>query len=74
MASAWGGFHIHIPTKNRYTITRMVLIGENKKFLHLTNGGPGSVHDARLLQRSALFQQFCRGEKIPNETMNLERR
>ena len=52
----------------------MVLIGENKKFLHLTNGGPGSVHDARLLQRSALFQQFCRGEKIPNETMNLERR
>lgn len=52
----------------------MVLVGQSKKFLHLTTGGPGSVHDARLLQRSAPFQQFRRGEKIPNKTMNLGRR
>ena len=49
----------------------MGLVTQNKRFFHLTTGAPGSVHDARLLRRSSLFQQICRGEKIPNKTINL---
>ena len=49
----------------------MVLVGQNKRFFHWTTGAPGSVDDARLLRRASLFQQICRGEKIPNKTIIL---
>ena len=47
----------------------MVLVEQNKRFFHWTIGAPGSVDDARLLRRASLFQQICRGEKIPNKTI-----
>ena len=49
--------------KNGYTITSMGLFRQNKRFLHLTTGVAGSLHDACLVRRSSLFQQICRGEK-----------
>lgn len=48
----------------------MGLAGQNK-FLHLTTGAPGSVHDVPLLRHSSLFQQIYRGEKVPNKTIGL---
>ena len=76
---AWDSFYFHVSTKlknyhsfkNRYTITSMGLVGRKKSFLHLTTVTAGSVHDARLLRRLSLFQQICRGEKMPNKTINL---
>ena len=72
---AWDGFHVHVSThlknhfnfKNYYTITRMELIEHNKRFLDLTTGAPGSIHDARLRQHSTLFQEISRGNIIPNK-------
>ena len=73
------GFHVHVSThlknhfsfKNKYTITSMGLIGHNKRFLHLTTEAPGSIHDARLLRHSTLFQEISRGNIIPNKGINL---
>ena len=53
---AWDGFHVHASThlknhfsfKSKYTITSMGLIGHNKRFLYLTTGVPGNIHNARL--------------------------
>ena len=50
---AWDGFHVNVATKlknyysfkNKYTVSSMRLIGHNKRFLHLTTGAPGSMHD-----------------------------
>ena len=72
---AWDGFHVHVSThlkhhfnfKNYYTITSMELIEHNKRFLDLTTGVPGSIHDARLRQHSTLFQEISRGNIIPNK-------
>ena len=48
----------------------MDLVVQNRRFLHVTTGAPGSVHDARLLRRSSLFQKICRGKKIPNKSIS----
>ena len=76
---AWDGFHVHILThlknnfsfKNKYTITSTGLIGHKKRFLHLTNGAPGSIHDACLLRYSTLFQEITLRNIIPNKGINL---
>ena len=55
---AWDGFHVYISSKlknffsfkKRYTMTKMGLIGYNKRFLYAAVGAPGSTHDARLLR------------------------
>ena len=49
----------------------MGLVGQNKRFLHLTIGTTDSVHDPRLLRRFSLLQYICRGVKIPNKTISL---
>ena len=48
----------------------MGLIRHNKRFLHLTAGAPGSIHDSRLLRHSTLFQEINRGNIIPNKCIN----
>ena len=76
---AWDGFHVHVKThlknhfsfKNKYTVSCMGLIGHNKRFLHLTTGAPGSMHDARLLRQSLLFHSITSGGGIPNKSVNL---
>ena len=51
--------------------TSIGLVEQNKRFLHLTAGASGGVHNARLLRRSSLLQQLYRVEKIPNKTISL---
>ena len=76
---AWDGFHVHGSThlknnfsfKCKYTITSMGLIGHNKRFLYLTTGVPGSIHNARLQRHSTLFQEIGRGNIIPSKSINL---
>ena len=48
---AWDGFHVCVSNnlknnfsfKNKYTVTNMELIGNNKRFFHLTAGAPGRL-------------------------------
>ena len=76
---AWDRFQVHVSAhlknhfsfKNKYTVTRLGLIGHNKRFLQLTNGVPGSTYDARLLRHSTLFQEISYGYIIPNKVINL---
>ena len=73
---AWDGFHIHvacclknyISSKKKYTVTSMGLIAHNKRFLHLTTGTRGSIHDARLLRYFTLFKDIQPGGRIPNKS------
>ena len=43
--------------KQKFTVNTQVVIGANLEFLDVATGYPGSVHDARVLRSSALFQQ-----------------
>ena len=49
----------------------MGLIWDNKCFLHLTTWAPRSIHDARLLRHSTLFQEISRGNVISNKGTHL---
>ena len=49
----------------------MRLIGDNKRFLHLTTGAPGSTHDAGVLRYTTLFRQIENDGAIPNKTIDL---
>ena len=43
--------------KQKFTVNTQAVIGANLEFLDLATGYPGSVHDARVLLSSPLFQQ-----------------
>ena len=43
--------------KQKFTVNTQAVIGANLEFLDVATGYPGSVHDARVLRSSALFQQ-----------------
>ena len=43
--------------KQKFTVNTREVIGANLEFLHVTRGYPLSVHDARVLRSSTLFQQ-----------------
>ena len=43
--------------KQRFTVNTQAVIEANLEFLDVAIGYPGSVHDARVLQSSAFFQQ-----------------
>ena len=43
--------------KQKFTVNTQAVIGANLEFLDVVAGYPGSVHDARVLRSSALFQQ-----------------
>ncbi|XP_017469844.1 PREDICTED: putative nuclease HARBI1, partial [Rhagoletis zephyria] len=42
--------------KRTYSIVLQAVVDANKKFIHITCGEPGSLHDYRVLTRSKLFQ------------------
>ena len=43
--------------KQKFTVNTQAVIGANLEFLDVATGYPGSVHDARVLRSSTLFQQ-----------------
>ena len=43
--------------KQKFIVNTHAVIGANLEFPDVTTGYPGSVHDARVLRSSALFQQ-----------------
>ena len=43
--------------KQKFTVNTQAVIGANLEFFDVASGYPGSVHDARILRSSALFQQ-----------------
>ena len=43
--------------KQKFTVNTQAVIGANLEFLDVATGYPGSVHDARALRSSTLFQQ-----------------
>ena len=43
--------------KQKLTVNTQTVIGANLEFLDVATSFPGSVHDARVLRTSALFQQ-----------------
>lgn len=43
--------------KQRYSVNTQAVVGENLKFLDVATGFPGSLHDARVLRNSALFNR-----------------
>ena len=74
-AAAWDGFHVYVATrlesfysfKKRYTITNMVLISFNKRFLYAAVG----AHDARILKNCSLYNKIIEGPISPQKAVNL---
>jgi hypothetical protein len=68
IAGAIDGTHIHIRKpvvsledyfyfkSSGYTIQTQVVVDQQKYFLDLTVGMPGSTHDSRMLRLSSLYQ------------------
>ena len=48
--------------KKMHTINTQVVVGANLMFLDVATGFPGCMHDARVLQHSALFGMARKGE------------
>ena len=69
LCSYMDGFHVHMTIrlknyfsfKNKYTVTRIGLVGYKKRFLHLATGAPGNMHDARLLRHTSSFKEISNG-------------
>jgi hypothetical protein len=67
VAGAIDGTHIHIRKpyvgpkdyfyfkSSGYTIQMQAVVDRHKRFLDVTVGMPGTIHDSRMLRRSALF-------------------
>ena len=74
-----GAFHVHVAChlknyfsfKNKCTITSRGVSAQNKRFLYLTTGAPGSRQDGRLLRYSTLFKSIKSGGGLPNKTIIL---
>ena len=49
--------------KQKYTINSQAAVGSNLMFLDISTGFPGSVHDARMLRASTLYQK-CEANEL----------
>ena len=58
--------------KKRHTINTQVFVGANLMFLDVTTGFPGCMHDARVLQHTALFRVARQGKILskPSDQIN----
>ena len=58
--------------KKRHTINSQAVIGANLMFLDIATGFPGFMHDARVLQHTALFRMARQGEILskPSDQIN----
>ena len=75
VVGAVGGTHIEIlapsseskldyfSRKQKYTINSQAVVGSNLMFLDVSTGFPGSVHDARMLRASTLYQK-CEANEL----------
>ena len=48
--------------KERHTINTQAAVGANLMFLDVATGFPGCMHDAQVLQHTALFRMARQGE------------
>ena len=58
--------------KKRHTINTQAVVGANLMFLDVATGFPGCMHDARVLQHTALFRMARQGEILskPSDQIN----
>ena len=58
--------------KKRHTINTQAAVGANLMFLDVATGFPGCMHDAQLLQHTALFYMARQGEILskPSDQIN----
>jgi len=49
--------------KQHYSVNLQTIVDANLKFIHATVGYPGSIHDARVLRLSGLYD-FAENEQI----------
>ena len=57
--------------KERHTINTQAAVGANLMFLDVATGFPGCMHDARVLQHTALFRMAKQGEIYQNHPIKL---
>ncbi|XP_055543311.1 putative nuclease HARBI1 [Wyeomyia smithii] len=55
-----------VDRKGLHSINCMFVCGSNLDFFYVSAKWPGSVHDARVLRRSTLFQRMEEGNIFPN--------
>ena len=49
--------------KQHYSINTQCIVGDNLKFIDVTTGAPGSIHDSRVLRNSSIFND-AEGNRI----------
>lgn len=56
--------------KRYFSISLQAVVDSNMKFTNIYCGEPGSLHDARVLRRSPLYEDSCNNKEIlfPNDT------
>ena len=50
--------------KKEYSVNTQAVIGNNLEFLSVATGYPGSIHDARILRNTLLFQRAENRDKL----------
>lgn len=74
IVGAIDGCHINAPSQNHedffnrkqhYSVNLPAIVDANLKFIRATVGYPGSIHDARVLRLSGLYD-FAENEQIPS--------
>ena len=56
--------------KQKYTIKSQAVVGSNLMFLNASTGFPSSVHDARMLRASTLYQKCEANELLTRPEKN----
>lgn len=57
--------------KQTYSVNTQAIVGSNLKFLDISTGFPGSMHDARVLRRTNLFARAQNEEILVLPTANI---
>ena len=58
--------------KQMYTINTQAVVDADMNFIDISSGFLGSVHDARVLRASAIFNQAENGQILTRPTLNIE--
>ena len=55
--------------KGWYSVILQGVVDHSYRFIDINVGWPGSVHDARVLSQSSIFQKITSGELLPDKTI-----
>ena len=58
--------------KKRYSVSMQAVVGANLKFMHVAIGYPGSMHDARVLRHSEIYELASNGTILSAPTRQIQ--